>query len=43
MFSVQEGKEEPVASVAASIGLEGTTLEDDVHIEKYNTAIHVRT
>ncbi|KAG8281888.1 DNA repair endonuclease XPF [Homalodisca vitripennis] len=37
---LKEGKDEPVASVAAAVGLEGTTLEDDVHIEKYNTAIH---
>jgi hypothetical protein len=42
LVCLQEGKDEPVASVAAAVGLEGSTLEDDVHIEKYNTAIQVR-
>lgn len=39
-YCSQEGKEEPTASIAASIGLEETSLEDD-KLDKFNIKIQV--
>ncbi|XP_039287620.1 DNA repair endonuclease XPF [Nilaparvata lugens] len=36
---LKEGKEEPDSSVAAAIGVEGVTVDDDYRLEKYNSQI----